>query len=52
MSFWEIFWIVVIAFSVISFTYMSIKMLYLGLPELKEMFTALSEEQLQNKNGE
>jgi len=44
MSGWEIFWAVVIAFSALSFTYMSIKILYFGLPELKEMFSTLSEE--------
>ena len=51
MTGWEIFWALVIAFSVLSFTYMSIKILYLGLPELKEMFKALSDkEQLQKEN--
>jgi len=52
MSGWEIFWAVVIAFSVLSFTYMSVKMLWFGLPELKEMFTTLSEEQLKRENGQ
>jgi len=44
MSVWEIFWAIVIAFSVLSFSYMSFKILYLGLPELKEMFTSLSDD--------
>ena len=42
MSGWEIFWAIVITFSLVSFTYMSVKMLYLGLPELKEMFALLA----------
>jgi len=46
MSFWEIFWLLVIAFSVLSFIYMSGKMLFFGFPELKEMFTVLSEEHI------
>ncbi len=50
MSGWEIFWAVVIGFSMLSFTYMSVKMLYFGLPELKEMFTSLSEEQLKKES--
>ena len=50
MSGWEIFWGIVILFSILSFTYMSIKILYLGLPELKDMFTALSAEELQKED--
>lgn len=44
MNGWEIFWIIVILFSVLSFTYMSLKIIILGLPELKEMFTYLGTE--------
>ena len=50
MSSWEIFWIVIIGFSVLSFTYMSLKILFFGLPELKEMLIALSDEQPQQEN--
>ena len=44
MGLWELFWLVVIIFSIISFTYMSIKIVYKGLAELKEMFTSLIKE--------
>ena len=50
MSSWEIFWVTVISFSVLSFTYMSIKMLYFGLPELKQMFSELGEENIQKED--
>jgi len=51
MSIWEVFWLIIIVFSVLSFTYMSIKVLYLGWPELKEMFISLSDEkQSQTEN--
>ena len=42
MGLWELFWLVVIIFSIISFTYMSIKIVYKGLAELKEMFASLT----------
>lgn len=45
MGLWEIFWLVVIIFSIISFTYMSIKIVYKGLAELKEMFINLTTEE-------
>ncbi len=51
MSGWEIFWVLILGFSVLSFTYMSVKMLYFGLPELREMFTSLSEEQVKKESG-
>ena len=51
MDFWEIFWAAVIIFSVLSFTYMSAKMLILGVPELKEMFSALNEEHQRRNNS-
>jgi len=51
MSTWEIFWIIVIVFSVLSFTYMSIKMLFRGFSELKEMFAILKDhEKLRREN--
>jgi len=43
MNIWEYFWAAVILFSIISFTYMSIKIVYRGLVELKEMFKSLLE---------
>ncbi|VAW12404.1 hypothetical protein MNBD_BACTEROID01-223 [hydrothermal vent metagenome] len=39
---WIIIWEIVLLFSIISFTYMSIKVLYLGIHELKEMFKILN----------
>ena len=51
MSGWEIFWAVVIIFSVLSFSYMSVKMLYQGFPELKEMLTLLTAEKVGNKDN-
>jgi len=41
MNLWEYFWIVIISFSIVSFTYMSVKVVYKGLDELKEMFRSL-----------
>jgi len=41
MNLWEYFWGAVIFFSIVSFTYMSIKVIYKGLAELKEMFESL-----------
>ena len=43
MNSWLIFWIAVVVVSFISFTYMSLKMLYKGLPELRNMFRQLKE---------
>lgn len=42
MSLWEYFWGVVILFSIVSFTFMSGKVIYKGLSELKEMFDNLT----------
>jgi hypothetical protein len=50
MKGYTIFWTVVIFFSLISFTYMSIKMLYRGIPELLEMFRQLKEANLNRTN--
>ena len=44
MSAWELFWFLTIIISIISFTYMSVKIVYKGLNELKEMFTKLNSE--------
>jgi hypothetical protein len=41
-----IFWTVVIGFSFVSFTYMSLKMLIWGIPELREMFQKLRRTRL------
>ncbi len=41
MNGWIIFWDIIIGFSVLSFSYMSIKILIKGFKELKEMFTDL-----------
>ena len=42
MSFWEIIWFGVVIFSIASFTYMSVKIVYKGFAELKEMLTSLN----------
>jgi hypothetical protein len=44
MKGWEIFWLVVIIFSIISFTYISVVALIKGVPELKSMFTKIDAE--------
>jgi hypothetical protein len=41
---WIILWEIVIMFSLISFTYMSVKILYKGLAELADMFKNLDEK--------
>ena len=41
---WIIIWTIFIVFSLIGFTYMSIKILYKGIAELKEMFRVLKEK--------
>lgn len=43
MNLWEYFWGAIILFSIISFTYMSVKVVYKGLDELKEMFKDLKD---------
>lgn len=52
MTFWEIFWLVSVLFSLLSFLYMSIRVLYRGVYELKYMFRKLEQEKLNNSNGE
>jgi hypothetical protein len=44
MKGWEIFWELTILFSTVSFTYLSLKILIKGWPELKEMFRSLDRE--------
>ncbi len=41
MKGWIFFWATVILFSLISFTYLSLKILIKGWPELREMFNIL-----------
>lgn len=43
MGIWEYFWIIIIIFSVISFSYMSIKIILKGTGELKNMFKNLGQ---------
>jgi hypothetical protein len=44
MNMAEIVWGLIIVFCLGSFTWMSIKILIRGLPELRDMFNALEEE--------
>ncbi len=48
MKFWEIVWLLAVVFSLISFLYMSVKVLYKGIFELKYMFKTLDEEQVKD----
>lgn len=41
---WIIFWEIILVFSVISFTYMSVKILFKGIAELADMFKQLDEK--------
>ncbi len=58
MNAWIIFWLIVIIFSVLSFSYMSIQVLFKGWGEMFDMFKRLDEEALEaaknagNENGE
>ncbi len=53
MGFWEIVWLVTIVFSTLSFTFMSIRVLYFGFGELKFMLSSLeTEHNNNNKQGE
>ena len=45
MKIWIYLWAIIVLFSLISFTYMSIKILYSGYAELKIMLTTLENEQ-------
>ena len=44
MTMWIVIWGIIILFSLISFTYMSVKILYKGIGELKEMFHTLNDK--------
>jgi len=44
MSAWIIFWGLVVLFSLLSFTYMSVKILIKSIAELKSMFGTLDEK--------
>ena len=44
MDFWQAFWLIIISFSLVSFTYMSVKMFYKGFGELKYMLSVLETE--------
>jgi len=44
MNAWIIFWGLVVLFSVLSFTYLSVKILIKSIAELKSMFKALDEK--------
>jgi hypothetical protein len=52
MTGYTLFWIIVIVFSITSFTYMSVKMLYRGIPELLEMFRRLRETKSKRMKNE
>jgi len=41
---WTAFWGFVILFSIFSFSYMSVKVLYNGIDELKDMFEHLNKQ--------
>ena len=49
MGFWETFWAILILFSLVSFTYMSIKIVYKGLDELKYMLLSIKNENFFSK---
>lgn len=50
MKGWEIFWTIVVLFSILSFTYLSVKILIKGWPELKDMFNALDSQATERNN--
>ena len=43
---WTIFWAITILFSLITFTFMSAKVLYFGVGELKDMFKQLNKQKV------
>lgn len=45
MTGWIYFWAAVVLFSTVSFTYMSGKILYKAISELKDMFKMLDDRQ-------
>ena len=48
MNFWIVFWFITILFTLISFFYMSAKVLYNGIHELKYMFKTLDDEEIKD----
>jgi len=48
MNAWVIFWGIMIFFSIVSFTYMSVKVVVKGFAEMKSMFVQLEKDN--NKN--
>jgi len=52
MSFWSIIWLVLILFTFVSFIYMSAKVLFFGIFELKYMFKTLEDEQIKNNKSD
>lgn len=50
MNGYIIFWAIIILFSLISFSIMSIKMLIKGIPELRDMFKQLNDTKLNRTN--
>lgn len=49
MNYWAIFWGITILFSTVSFAYMSGKILYKSIFELKEMFRKLEHRHLSSQ---
>ena len=43
MNAWVLFWGIIVLFCIITFTYMSGKILYKSVAELKEMFNMLND---------
>jgi hypothetical protein len=48
----SIFWTIVVFFSLVTFTYMSVMILYRSIPELKEMFKKLEETRNNQSNND
>jgi hypothetical protein len=48
MNIWIVIWGIIILFSLIAFTFMSLRILYKGIGELKEMLHRLREENSKN----
>ncbi len=44
MEFWEYFWGITILFAVISFGYLSVKIVFRGWEEMKQMFDILNKQ--------
>jgi len=52
MSNYILFWTIIIAMSLISFIYMSFRVLTKGLPELREMFKQLNDTKSNHSHEE